>query len=109
MTRLSKPSITLTGTTIMTSNSAWAGCAIIAVALMTRADAQSPNLQAEVPAEARQVATRSLETFRELATPTENTQRMGLDSAEQASQAALGSPVHDYMIRLSDLKAWDGG
>jgi hypothetical protein len=75
---------------------------------MARADAQPLNLQAEVPAGARQAAVASLQTFRELAAPQENAEKMGLDTPEQASQTALGNPIQDYLIGLSDLKGWDG-
>jgi hypothetical protein len=91
----------------MTSNSKWVAYAIIAAALMTRADGQPLNLQAEVPADARKAAVESLQTFRELAAP-ENAEKLGLDKPEQAAQAALGNPIQDYLIGLSDLKAWDG-
>ena len=84
---------------------------LIALLLMaTHANAQERNVPAkEIQSAAIQsTAQRALETFSQLVTK-ENFKQMGFDSPDEVRTAALGMPLHDYLVQLDVLKKYEPG
>ena len=70
--------------------------------------AQAPEDLAKVAQEARETATRSLDTLKQLASGA-SYKSLGFNSADEAKSAVLGDPTLSYYVRLDRLREYQAG
>lgn len=83
---------------------------LVSLVAVTGASAQG-NMEADArrdAAETKDVATRALATFQEMSKRSD-LKSMGVQSAEEMANAALGEPLSVFMVGLEDLRGYQAG